>query len=592
MSETEKTITIASVISVKELSDKLGLPVTKIISILLKNGIMATVNESLDFETAAIIAAEFNFATVLDQKKTSEVQTITSGTMKHRPPVVAVMGHVDHGKTSLLDTIRETNVATGESGGITQHIGAYQVTLKGKKSQHKVNTITFLDTPGHAAFSAMRQHGANITDIVVLVVAANDGVKAQTIEAIDHAKQANVPIIVAVNKIDLPEANIDRVKQQLAEVDLVAEDWGGQTVMVPVSAKTKKGIDNLLEMILLVSDLKDLNAHPDGPASGVVIESHMEAGRGPIATILIQNGTLKLADPVTVGSTFGKIKSIEDYCQEKISAAGPSQPAIISGLKSLPSFGEQLVVTGTEKEAKESAGRYTRDNQFGKVHSLHKSTLDDMIENVEADAGQKNELTVIIKADVKGSLEAVRKVLEDLGTGEVIVKITHAGVGPVTDSDITMAAATKSVVLAFRVAVAPSIRNLAHLNKVVISSYDVIYNLIDDVKAALSKLLPPEVVDVVDGRARIIALFNGDKRGRVVGVAVEDGLIRKGTDFKLMRGEKEISKNTILNVRREKEAVDVARSGQQAGLLVDPTLDVKMDDEIVAFHTETRERSL
>jgi len=584
-----KEIRIGAVISVKDLGNKLELPVTKLIALLLKNGIMATINESLDFETAAIIAEEFGVSAVLDERKADvHSEEVAPADLEARPPVVTIMGHVDHGKTTLVDTIRESNVAAGESGGITQHITAYQVTLKSTK-KHKIDRITFLDTPGHAAFTALRQHGANITDVVVLVVAANDGVKAQTIEAIDHAKQAHVPIIVAVTKMDLPDANPDRIKQQLAELELVPEDWGGQTVIIPVSAKTKLGLNDLLEMVLLVADLQDLKARPSGKAVGVIVESHLEPGKGPVATVLIQNGQLMVGEPVAIGPTYGKIRSITDFHGARVEQAGPSDPVTISGLRAVPTFGEQLIACANDKEAKEQAAAYSREHVISKVHSMAPSGLESAI---STEILELHELPLVIRTDAKGSLEAIHKVLEDINTAEASVKITHEGVGAVSESDITHAKATHGSVLAFRVPVASNIRNLASKEKVGVYSYDVIYDLVEDVKKALSKLLPPEHVEVAVGTAKVIALFKGDKRKQVVGVQVEEGMMMKDAMFHLMRKKESVGDGSILQIRRGKDEVKQVESGQQAGLSIPGTLEVAEGDIVQAYRTETRYRTL
>lgn len=584
----QKTIRIHAVISVKELSDKLELPVTKVIGLLLKNGIMATINESLDFETAAIISAEFDVRAELDSTSSVAATVGDSHALIPRAPVVTIMGHVDHGKTTLLDTLREANVAAGESGGITQHIDAYQVTLE-SKSQHHINTITFLDTPGHAAFTAMRQHGASITDIVVLVVAANDGIKAQTIEAIDHAKRAHVPVIVAVTKIDLPGANVERIKQQLAELDMVPEEWGGKTVIVPVSAKTKQGLPELLDMILLVSDIQNLQATVEGSAVGVVVESHLEPGKGAVATVLIQNGVLKVGQPIAVGATYGKVRTLESFLRRKIEQAGPSDPVVISGLQIVPNFGDHLIGCMSDKEAKEQATKFAQNVAHTKVHRLHATGLD---ESVSDDLVQQHELPLVIKTDVKGSLEAIHKVLEELHTDEVTVTITSEGVGPVSESDITHAKATKARVLSFRAPIHSAIRSLASKENVPLFTYDVIYDLTEDVKKALSKLLPPEIVEVPLGQAKIIALFKGDKRTLVVGVQVEEGTITQDSSFHLMRKKELAADGTILAIRRGKEVIAEAGSGQQAGLSIPGTIGAHEGDMIHTFRTETRYRSL
>lgn len=585
-----KTITIHSIISVKDLAEKLDVPVSRVIALLMKNSIMATVNENLDFETAAIIAEEFETTALRDELNAYTPLSQPEQTeLTVRPPVVTIMGHVDHGKTTLLDTIRATNVVSGESGGITQHIAAYQVVMPAK-SKHKGAKITFLDTPGHAAFTAMRQHGASITDIVVLVIAANDGIKAQTIEAIDHAKQAHVPIIVAATKTDLPDANLERIKQQLSELEMVPEDWGGQTIIVPVSAKSKRGIEDLLEMILLVADLAELKASSNGPAVGVVVESHIEVGKGPVATVLIQNGLLHIGESITVGKTFGKVRTLEDFRGQKLESARPSDPVIISGMKEVPNFGDSVIAVSSDKEAREHASRHLQMMSVGKVHSLSQSSgLDDA---VSAESVEQHALPLIIKADVKGTLEAVHQVLDDVSSNEASVTITLEGVGAVSESDVTHAKATKSSILAFRVPVSPAIRNLASSEKVLISSYDVIYDLLEDAKKALSKLLPPEIVEVPQGQAKVIALFKGDKRTVVVGVQIEQGIISDKATFRLMRQKAVVGEGVILQIRRGKDHVKEVESGQQAGVSIPGGLDVAEGDVIEAYRTETRYRTL
>lgn len=584
------TISIQPIISVKDLAEKLDVPVSKLIALLMKNGIMATINESLDFETAAILAAEFEITAEKADIKPNAAAVMSEQTeLAPRPPVVTIMGHVDHGKTTLLDTIRASNVAKGESGGITQHIAAYQVIMPAK-STHKGARITFLDTPGHAAFTAMRQHGASITDIVVLVVAANDGIKAQTIEALDHAKQAHVPIIVAITKMDLPDANVDRIKQQLAELELVPEDWGGKTIIAPVSAKTKTGITELLEMILLVAEVEELKAAPTGQAVGVIVESHLEAGKGPVATVLIQNGQLHVGESITVGKTYGKVRTLEDFKGTKLEVAGPSDPVIISGMKEVPNFGDSVIAVSSDKEARVHANQHVLEAASGKVHSFMQSSGLD--EAVSDESVEQHELALIIKADVKGSLEAVHSVLNDMNSPEASVKITLEGVGPVSESDVTHAKATKSSILAFRVPVSPSIRNLATNEKVLISSYDVIYDLVEDARKALSKLLPPEIVDVPVGKAKVLALFRGDKRTLVVGVQIEEGVITEKDTFHLMRKKDAIGDGVVLQIRRGKEHVKLVESGQQAGISVPGTLQIAEGDIIEAYRTETRLRSI
>lgn len=582
-----KNIKLTTVISVKDLADKLETPVTRLVMMLMKNGIMATINESIDFETAAIVAEEFGFTAVLDNKKMHTEVFNENVSLEYRSPVVTIMGHVDHGKTTLIDRIRTTKVAQGESGGITQHISAYKVSVD-NKSEHKIKTITFLDTPGHAAFSAMRQHGANITDIVILVVAANDGVKAQTIEAIDNAKMANVPIIVAINKIDLPEANIDRVKQQLAELEIVSEEWGGNNIFVPLSAKTGEGIDTLLDTILLIADMKEYKANYSGTASGVVVESHLETGRGPIATILIQNGQIHNSECISAGATYGKIRILEDYKNCKIDVAGPSDPVIITGLKSIPNFGDPIIITSSEKEAKIASERFDSENRQVVIHSLKDTRLEDSV----GETSESKTLPIILKSDVKGSMEALIKSLADIKSDEVSIDIVSSGIGPVSESDVNMALASKAKLLAFRVPISSSIHSMASNSKVFIGRYDVIYELIDDIKKALSKLLPPEIIESTTGSAKVIALFRGDKRYQVVGVQINEGRIKKAATFHLTRGKKSIYDGEILKVKREKEEVNEAIAGQQAGLLLPGNLEVKEGDDITTYKIDYKEREI
>ncbi len=575
-------IQIPAIISVKDLADKLNLPVTKVIGLLMKNGINATINESLDFETAAIIAEEFGQEAEKIITK-SQLQITDSGaTQQTRPPIVTIMGHVDHGKTTLLDAIRQTDVASGESGGITQHIGAYQI-------EHKNRLITFLDTPGHSAFSALRQHGANITDIVVLVIAANEGIKAQTVEAIDHARQAGASIIVAITKIDLPDANLDRIKQQLAELDLVPEEWGGKTIIAPVSAKQKTGLNELLEMILLVADLKDLKAFRQTKAAGVVIEAKIESGLGSVATVLIQNGELKIGDIIVAGTASGKIRTITNFKNQKIEQANPSDPVRIAGLKTTPNFGDPFLVVENDKEAKNQAEKFRHEQIETKVYSLSQSGLSEGVNEI---AIEQKQLNLVIKTDVKGSSEAIQHVLSDLGNQEVSVKITLLEVGPVTDSDLAMAKATNSTIVAFRVPVNPALRSEAGKQKVVISRYDVIYDLVSDAREALSKLLPPEEVEIPLSRSKVLAVYKGDKRGKVIGVQIDDGLLSKGNLYRLRRGEKEIAAGSILNLRREKLEIESAKAGQQIGVLLINDANPMVDDVLETYKIELRKRSL
>ena len=580
-------ILIDNAISVKDLSEKLDVPVSSIISILLKNGIAITINENIDYETADIIASEFGKITELSKNISEYKATSSNNKVKIRPPVVTVMGHVDHGKTTLLDQIRKTSTTSSESGGITQHIVAYQVDVE-NGAKH-IRKITFLDTPGHAAFSAMRQHGVTLTDLVVLVIAADDGVKPQTIEIIDYCKKENVPIIITLNKMDQPGANIDRVKQQLAELELVPEDWGGKTVVVPVSAKTGMGISDLLEMILLLYDIKPAQADYDGKASGIIIESKMKIGKGPSATVLVQNGILRTGDIISVGKTYGKIRTIEDFNSNKIDFAEPASPATISGFDQLPDFGDPLMAMDNEKEAKEQSSKFSSSIIHGKVHSINKNSLEDV---VGEEASISHKLSIILKADVKGSVEAVKKVIEEIGNEDTKIEITQFGVGPVNESDITHASATKSAILAFRVPISTHLRVLAEKSKVKISSYDVIYDLVEDAKKALNQILPEVSVETKLGAATVLALFSKNSKTRVIGVKIEEGKIIKGTKLRVMRSKEVISEGSVTGIRRGKEEVTEMINGQEAGLMIPGSIDVEVKDKLVFYKTEYVKKTL
>lgn len=580
-------IKISSVITVKNLALKLDVPVTSIISMLLKNGIASTINENIDYDTAAIVAEEFGKTTELQKSDTDGTVKTTTKNVQVRPPIVTVMGHVDHGKTTLLDKIRKANTVNLESGGITQHIAAYQVKIT--DSNKKDRTITFLDTPGHAAFSAMRQHGVTVTDLVVLVIAADDGVKPQTIEVIDYCKQENVPIIIALNKMDQIGANPDKVKQQLAELELVPEDWGGSTVIVPVSAVTGLGINELLEMILLVYDIKPMKADFDGKATGIVVESKMKVGKGPIATILIQNGILKAGDIISVGKTYGKIRTVEDFNGENVEFAKPGQPAVISGFNQLPDFGDLMTVVDTEKEAKAQSETYASNIIRGKVHSINKTSLGDTV-NEESAANHK--LSIILKADVKGSVEAVKKVIEEIGNSDAKIEITKFDVGPVNESDITLASATKSAVLAFRVPITSQIRLLADKSRVKITSYDVIYDLVEDAKLALTQILPEQQIEKEIGSATVMALFSQNNKQRVIGIKIEDGKVMKGSAFHVIRTKEIIADSKVIGIRRGKEDVTEMISGQEAGLLIPGGLDIALKDKLAFYQIDHVKRTL
>jgi len=583
--ETEKTkkqIEVSAVLTVREFADILGIPVTDVIGKLVQNGVMATINESIDFDTMSIIGDELGF----DVKEKVEVkvatQKVSKKHLKSRPPVVTVMGHVDHGKTMLLDAIRSTDVVSTESGGITQHIGAYQVTVKPSTKIKQERTITFLDTPGHEAFSAMRAHGANITDVVVLVVAANDGVKPQTIEAINHAKAAGVPVVVAINKIDLPDADIDKVKRQLADQDLNPEEWGGKTPMIAVSAKQNKNIDELLEMILLVSDLKELKADSSVTASGVVIESHMQAGMGPVATVLVQEGTLRKDDPIVIGQTYGKVRIMENYLGKKIAEAGPATPVRIAGLQEVPNFGNRVLAVSSEKEAKELTAVKTIKRKVLSITEFSKDVKE----------GKTKELKIILKADVGGSLEAIKKSLNDLSTTEVQIIILHEGVGDVSESDVNMALASEALVIGFRVKAGADVMNLAKREGIKIQIYDIIYQLIDDLTAALSGLLEPEIIEIEIGRLSILGVFKVTKKEQIVGGKVTTGKIENGTEVRIVRDKDTIGSGKIVSLQQNKKDVSECAENFECGLKVETQTKIKVGDSLECYKKEERTRKL
>ncbi len=579
----KKIVEIPSVLTVREFAEALNLPVTDIISKLVQNGVMATINESIDFDTMTIIGDELRFEIKATSNKIQDTnKETTKKNLKPRPPVVTVMGHVDHGKTKLLDAIRHTDVVAGESGGITQHIGAYRVTIKPSDKKKQERAITFLDTPGHEAFSAMRAHGANITDVVVLVVAANDGVKPQTIEALNHAKVASVPIVVAINKIDLPDADIDKVKRQLADQGLNPEEWGGKTPMVAVSAKQNQNIDELLEMILLVADLKELKADPTLPSSGVVIESHMQAGMGPVATVLVQEGTLKINDPVVIGQTYGKVRIMENYLGKKVTEAGPSTPVRIAGLQEVPNFGDRVLAVASEKEARDLTA----------VKTIKRKVLSISEFSQDIKEGKIKELKLILKADVAGSLEAIKKSLNDLATEEVKINIIHEGVGDISESDINMAISSHALVIGFRVKADADVMNLARRENVKIQIYDIIYQLIDDLTAALSGLLEPEIVEIEIGRLSVLAVFKVTKKEQIVGGKVTTGKIENGTDVRIVRDKDTIGMGKITSLQQNKKDVSECAENFECGLKVETQTKIKVGDSLECYKKEERTRKL
>ena len=578
------------VIMVGDLAHQMSLKAGEVISKLISLGVMATINQAIDVETATIVADEFGYTvefTGFDELDILKIEGIDDESkMVPRPPVVTVMGHVDHGKTSLLDYIRKTSVTAREHGGITQHIGAYMV----ETASHR--KVTFLDTPGHAAFTAMRARGAQITDIVILVVAADDGVMPQTIEAINHAKSANVAIVVAVNKMDKPSANPDRVKQQLAEHGLQPEDWGGDTIFVPVSAKTGQGIDTLLESMLLVAEIKELKANPECRVKGTVIEVRQEVGRGTVATVLVQAGTLNVGDLFVAGAEWGKIRSMNDHTGAKVDKAGPSTPVEITGLSGTPAAGDDFVVVSNENQAKQVA---TTRSQLRKAKEQMASasgpvSLEEFAR--QATEAKVSDLNVIIKADVHGSLEAVKESLSKLATDEVRVKIVHGSVGGINESDVQLALASKAIILGFGVRGEPRALAEAESTGIEIRFYRIIYELIDDIKAALSGLLKPIVKEKNLGRVEVRQTFSAPKVGTIAGCYVLDGTVKRGGRIRLLRDSRVVHEGRMSSLKRFKDDVKEVQSGYECGLSIDGYNDVKVGDVIEVFEIEEVARTL
>lgn len=581
-----KEIEIPESITVKELASRLSIPAATIIRKLMDIGVMATVPQSISWEAAATVAENLGFKVVLPEiEKVDPLADVADPPEKlqPRPPIVTIMGHVDHGKTTLLDAIRESHVAQQEAGGITQHIGAYQVELQGRK-------ITFIDTPGHEAFTAMRSRGAQVTDIAVLVVAADDGVMPQTREAINHAKAANVPIIVAINKIDRPDANPDRVKQGLAELGLVPEEWGGDTVCVNISALRKEGIDELLEMILLVADLQELKANPDRMARGTIIEAKLDKGRGPVATVLIRNGTLRVGDAVVAGAVAGKVRAMSDASGRRLKEAGPSTPVEVIGLDDVPEAGDELVALEDERLAREIAAKKQEEKRAAELSRTAPITLDGLFERIKQ--GEVKDFNLIIKADVQGSVEAVRQALLRLSTDEVQVKVIHEGVGGITESDVLLAAASNAVIIGFNVRPDAIASRIAERERIDIRTYRVIYDAIDDIKAAMEGLLEPEYVEEVLGRATVRATFKVPNVGVVAGCYVDSGRIVRNAQVRLLRNNVVIHEGKISSLKRFKDDVREVVQGYECGIGIERFNDIKEGDEIEAFVVKEVKRTL
>ncbi|WP_029689072.1 translation initiation factor IF-2 [Thermoanaerobacter sp. A7A] len=577
-----KIITIPEFLTVKELAEKMKVNPTEIIKKLIAKGIMVTVNQQIDFENAAKIAEEYGFLVDKEEVK-NELEMLLEETpddekdLQPRPPIVTVMGHVDHGKTSLLDAIRNTNVTMKEMGGITQHIGASVVEINDKK-------IIFLDTPGHEAFTAMRARGASITDIVVLVVAADDGVMPQTVEAINHVKAANVPMIVAINKIDLPTANPDRVKTELSELGLVPEEWGGNTICVPVSAKKNIGIDNLLEMILLVAEMEDLKANPNKPARGTIIEAKLEKGKGPVATVIVQNGTLQIGDVILAGTVYGKVRAMFDDKGRRIKKAGPSMPVEVLGFSEVPEAGDKLIVVEDEKKARELAERRKELQKEMELKRKQKVSLEDLFSQIQE--GSVKELNIIIKADVQGSVEALKKSIEDLSNEEVRIKVIHGAVGAITETDVMLASASNAIIIGFNVRPETNAKNLAEKEKVDIKLYRIIYEAIEDIKAAMKGLLEPKYKEVELGRAEVRAVFRVPGVGNVAGCYVLSGKILRNADIRVVRDGIVVYEGKIASLKRFKDDVREVQQGFECGIGIDRFNDIKEGDIIEAYQME------
>jgi translation initiation factor IF-2 len=576
-------------LTVKELADLLHLSPVEVIKELIKSGVMASINQVIDFDTAAIVAHDLGFEpepaahveiVTPEAEEGAEAKTVEveeGENLQPRPPVLTIMGHVDHGKTSLLDVIRESNITGGEAGGMTQHIGAYQVEVNNQK-------ITFLDTPGHEAFTAMRARGGRVADIAILVVAADDGVMPQTIEAIDHAKAAGVPIIVALNKIDLPQANQDRVKQQLAEHGLVLEEWGGDVICVPVSAKTKEGIENLLENILVVAEVADLKADPDRPARGVIVEAGMDTNRGPMATMLVQRGTLNQGDMIIVGETFGRVKAMFNEHGRRIKSAGPSSPAKVLGLSAVPVAGESFAVAPDERTARAVVTQRQRQREAAAFREHHALSLDTLFGEISA--GKVKELNVILKTDVQGSVEPIRTSLERLSTSEVHVKIIHSGSGSITESDVLLALASKGIIIGFNTRPEPGATRLAEIEGVEINLYNIIYELVEDVEKALKGLHEPVFRDVVDGHIEVRQVFKISRQGNIAGCYVREGTVNRNSLVRVMRGSEVVAESEISSLRRFKDDVREVAAGYECGITLHNFDDFQEGDVLEFYHRE------
>ncbi|EOT2958116.1 translation initiation factor IF-2 [Clostridium perfringens] len=581
-----EVIEIGKTITVKELAEKLNKPVNDVIKTLIFTGVMAAINQEIDFETAEKVAEKYEVAVYEKEEENTleefeEETDVEEENLAKRPPIITVMGHVDHGKTSLLDAIRKSKVTSTEAGGITQHIGAYTVEVNGE-------TLTFLDTPGHEAFTAMRARGAQITDVVILVVAADDGIMPQTVEAINHCKAANVPMIVAINKMDREGANPDRVKQELTEHGLVVEDWGGDIIAVPVSAKTRENIDTLLEMVLLTSEMQELKADAGRKAKGTVVEAKLDKGRGAVATLLVQNGTLHMGDSIIVGSTYGRIRAMFDDSGKKIKSAGPSIPVEVLGLSEVPAAGDRFTVVKDEKTARNMAEARKEKIRQESFATSHRVSLEDLYSQIKE--GSVKELSVIVKADVQGSVEAIKASLEKLSTDDVKVRVIHGAVGAISETDITLAAASNAIVIGFNVRPDNNAVSASERDGVEVKTYRVIYDAIEDIKSAMIGMLDPEYKEVVLGTAEIRATYKISNVGTIAGGYVLTGKLVRNADVRVIREGIVIFESKLASLKRFKDDVKEVNAGYECGFSVEKFNDIKEGDIIEAYTMEAVQR--
>jgi len=585
-SEAPKTasIEVPQSLSVRQLADLLRVSAIDIIKQLMRNGIMANINQIISYEAAAAIATAIGCevhlkpktgrklaSAMAEVKQRQQLRDKESGELQPRPPIITIMGHVDHGKTRLLDAIRQTNVMDSEAGGITQHIGAYQVDVNGQK-------ITFLDTPGHEAFTAMRAHGVHVTDIAILVVAADDGVMPQTLEAIDHARAAGVPIVVAINKIDKSNANPELVKQQLADTGLLIEEWGGDIICVQISAKEKTGISELLENLLLVAEIEELKANPAQPAVGVVIEAKLDKTKGPLATVLVHTGTLRLGDTLVAGTTWGRLKAMFNYTGKQIRKAEPATPVELLGLNNVPQVGDTLTVVASERQARTFIQEHLQEAQRKSVR------LDNLFDQIST--GKIKDLNVILKTDVQGTIEPIRSSLEQLNTEEVKVRIIHSGTGNITETDVMLAAASKGLIIGFGVGSEAGARLLASVEGVDIRHYDIIYNLVDDIDKALKGLLEPSYIEVIEGQAEVRAVFSSGKKYKIAGVYITEGKVSRNSSVRVRRQKQVVSESVVSSLRRFKDDVKEVAAGYECGISIKDFNDFQVGDLLEFFRIE------